>query len=904
MLLLLATSIAKAQTVTSIAISSTLPNVYRGQTATLSCIAQLSTGGTEVCPSPIYTESSGGSVLSLSGATITGYAFGSSTITATASSQTATLTINDVPPPQEPLGIVTSTQMAQGLGFNVTPDNDWEFALAKHSGATQVRFQCGWEQVEQQSAPPNNVPASPQYVLGSECTSGLTSAKNYGLSVDIVAAYGPPYHQILTVTVPAGAKAGATSFSVTFVSGVGGDTLAKLTPFIDNILSSTNSQITTINSYPGGLITAVTPTSSTTATITLASALSAALPANTTATYIINEGLYPPAANWSTTNASIIAYTNYAQYLAQQISVAGVIGEVEIWNEPPWFGDQWDNILNYYDTQPGPYSPGPLGGGLPNFGFVARLQTMTAPAGVTYNWGGTEKSGSNTLISSSSLMLSNTGSTFIEPATSVAEESLHPYGNNPEDNLWVGTWLATTTGNNDYYSANFFGVGPNFSYATQMSMLARQSNPAYGIPDNVSETGFSTEFSDVTHQARFALRQFLALEMAGVTPVNFYRLYDNTGYGMSFTDPSTEAPLQSLTAIAGLQSDISLIGYAPVAAYSSATLTQVSSWANTTGFPLDVAHIVGSTPGSTSNSELMILYQRSYTTGGAPWYNLAQPISAPVTVTMPNGMALISAINLTTRGAVATTVSGQNVTLSVSDDPVELLVESTRATQPIFLSGSTYISGSASLSQLAIGAVTYAPTDTCDNTGSSTSTSCTTSGSVTAGDALVIAAAGSIAFTSAVDSLGGTITQFTGFPVAWGSGYEWQIYCMPNAAAGQHTITLSGPANDSPAIFVMGFHGASTTTPCTPNTTASTTTNTGITAGSSVTTTVANSAVVGLSLYLTDSITAASGYTQVVSPNIGFGAEYLLAPTAGSFAPAFTLSSSAVWVETALVVNP
>jgi hypothetical protein len=74
--------------------------------------------------------------------------------------------------------------------------------------------------------------------------------------------------------------------------------------------------------------------------------------------------------------------------------------------------------------------------------------------------------------------------------------------------------------------------------------------------------------------------------------------------------------------------------------------------------------------------------------------------------------------------------------------------------------------------------------------------------------------------------------------------------------------------------------------------------------GGAVTTTLANSAVVALAQGFADSFAAESGYTQVASPNAGFGAEYAIESTPGSFTPTMTLSSSATWVQTTLVVHP
>jgi hypothetical protein len=223
--------------------------------------------------------------------------------------------------------------------------------MAAAAGATQVRFQCGWSGTENQSAPPQNVAATPRYTLPSDCVAGLASAQKYGLHPDIIAAYGPPYHAILSLAVPEGAAAGATSLNVQFVSGVGGETLSDMTTFNNSIIGANGSYLSNINSYAGALIIGVNMTSPTTATLTLASALTTALPANSTTLYTINQGLYPTPASFSPSDPSILAYTSYVAFLAQSIEAAGLTGEVEIWNEPPWAGDPWDNRVDFYDAR-------------------------------------------------------------------------------------------------------------------------------------------------------------------------------------------------------------------------------------------------------------------------------------------------------------------------------------------------------------------------------------------------------------------------------------------------------------------------------------------------------------------------------------------------------------------------
>jgi hypothetical protein len=636
--------------------------------------------------------------------TLSALAAGTSTLTATAggyspaSTEVLALAVSPAPPTPptpttpngptvttiEPLGAIPASQAVNGLGFNVTTTNNWEFQMAAAAGATHARYQCSWVSTENQTAPPANTTASPQFTLQSGCQAGLASAANYGIHSTIVAAFGSPYHQILTVTVPNGAPAGATTLNVQFATGTGGDTLASMAPFYDTILNLSQKAITNKHSYAGGLIIGVALQDSTHATLTLASGLSSSLPADGSTQYVVNEYLYPPPQTFSPTDPSVLAYTRYAEFLASKISASGVSGEVEIWNEPPWSDDPWDDRYDFYDVQPVPVSPGPKTTYLPDYGFAAAIQAQTSPAaGVTYNWGGTEKSGGSSLLNTG--MLANTGVLYQQPNSIVTTESFHPYGNNPEDSLWSQPCLEASikllpaaAGNFTY--CNLFGVGPNFAFAAQLTLIQQNINPTWGIGHNITETGFEGELGDEMHKARFVMRQFLGYQAAGVTPIEFYRLYDTSTDNFSFVNPianpdGTHSPLPAYTAIAGLMTDLAKIKQAPVTSYSASTLPVIASYSGT--YPLDTVSLVGARAGDTANSVLFAIWQRSNT--GGTWATLSSPPTAPVTISIPSGLAVAAVLNLDTRATVPYTTAGQQITFAVSDDPIEVLVEPTTA---------------------------------------------------------------------------------------------------------------------------------------------------------------------------------------------------------------------------------
>lgn len=664
----LAACSCRAASVTSVSLSASMNPIRKGTSATLSCLAKYSDGTSGTCVSPAYTENESGAVIRISGNSVLGYSVGSAIITVTVSGVSTTLAVTVSPPAQEALGIITASQVAGGLGFNVNPANDWEFRMSAAAGATFVRFQCGWSTLESQTPPPENKNQSSRYTLQSYCQSAYTSAADYKLHPIIVAGYGPPYHSIVSVTVSGGAPAGAMSLNIQFASGQGGATLHSIRPFYDAVIRSDGAQITTTHSYPGALVTAISVADSQNATITLASGLSSALPAGATL-YTINELLYPPAATTGQYDPSVSYFVQYAQFLGQSLAAAGLSGQVELWNEPPWPDDRWDVQANSYDTLPGPGSPGPQYAYLPNWGFVAALQNTLAPPGVSYIWAGTEKSGGNSVLNPQ--MQINSGVAFAEPATSVLSESFHPYSNNPEDGLWIEPCFANTTGNNDFFVCNLFGVtGGNFGLAAQEDYLLKKNNQSYGLSRNITETGFSLNTGDPTHQARFIMRQFLGYQAAGVSPITFYRLYDTSPDQLTFVDSSQNA-LPAYTAISGFMSDVAKIGNPPARPYSISTLLSIKSYSGT--FPLDFVNIVGSRAGDTSNSDILALWQRSYATGGSSWGAMSQPASTAVTVTIPAGLKIAQIIDLVTRAKVSYTYSNQQLVLPVSDNPIEVL---------------------------------------------------------------------------------------------------------------------------------------------------------------------------------------------------------------------------------------
>ncbi len=579
---------------------------------------------------------------------------------------------------QENLGAITAAKMADGLGWSVSSLNEAEFAAAAAAGATHVRFDaCEWYQVEGQSLPPNN--ASTGYSLPSGCVSGLTYAKRYGLRPTVIASYGSPYHQILTLTVNKAEAIGGTTVSVDFQAGVGGKTLSSLVYPFDYLANPSGVSITNSYSYDGALITGVSLSGPNSAVLTLASSLTANLPVGFK--LYANEILYPSPETGNPSDPSTVAYANYARYLATQIEALGMTGEVELWNEPTWGDDCWDNRRNCYDHDPGFTNELQAYG--PNYGFAAAVQGLQPVQNVTYVWAGTNKSGSADLLGPR--MKTYSGVTFNQNPALIASESLHPYGSNPEDDIWNEPCLQANPSAGQLCNTVPTSTS-NFVLTEANNIINNTSQGKTGINHSITETGASTLYMPTDHQARFAMRQYLGYMAANVSYVEFYRMYDTTapgqtGFGyITLTNNNTSyTPQQNYTALAGFMGDIATFQAQPVSNYTSSSLPSVTSYKGT--YNLDHLAIVGARKGDTSNSIAYVLWQRSYSpimcqlnVTVACWGSLPQPPAADTTVSIPSGEQVSQVINLVTRAYVPYSQTGSSVVIPVSDDPIELML--------------------------------------------------------------------------------------------------------------------------------------------------------------------------------------------------------------------------------------
>ena len=543
----------------------------------------------------------------------------------------------------EPLTSLDAPRITDGLGWNVTLTNEWEFAKVQAAGGKEVRIQFGWPSVESMTG---------TLSLTNQFKNALSWCQKYGLQPLIVAAYGPPYSNLINVTVTSATPVGSYVIPVTPVSGQ----LSSVIPPYCHVLQSNGSQIVAEGkwAYYGAIIDSVNTGAS---SITIGAATTVALPAGTTLT--IKQLLYPSVATGVATDPSLVAYARYVRYLAGQIAAYGLTGKVEVWNEPPWTHDPWDHRGAFYDTVPGGITTTS-----PNWGMLDGLLNDSPPTGVRYTWGGSHKSGFRGVMEKPMPVV-----TQAQVANAVPSGGWHPYGNTPEDHAWY-PGLLLSAGN--VFTTQLVGTNASSNFKSDRKVAANNLiNLGWTATEQVSETGLFT--ADELMKARFNLRTFLVMMCLGPAPqlerMNFYRLADVAG-GYGFINSTTQAELPSYTAMKGLMNDVAAMGVAPVS-YTTADLPTVT--APYSGyFPLTTIPVAGrSSSTDTQNSFLFMAYQRSY---GAVWTSLASPPAVPITVNLPPGTGAQAAWDLVTRQPVSFSISGSTVTYAVADNPVALKI--------------------------------------------------------------------------------------------------------------------------------------------------------------------------------------------------------------------------------------
>lgn len=546
---------------------------------------------------------------------------------------------------------VPAVELSTGLGFNVDPANPWELQMAKDAGAIEVRMQPSWSSVENMSG---------QLALPAVFKSSLSSMASLGLQPLLVAAYGPPYASLGTVTLSSAASTGQSVLHLQ-PSAV----LSQAKPNQDLILEPNKTQIVAVGhwSYGGALIAGITSN-----TLTLASPLTVNLSQG--AQLQINHVAYPPAGD-TTADPSVKAYVRYVTFLADQVASYGLTGRVEIWNEPKWTHDPWDGGIACYYSSP----PSGTSCHSPNMAFARALFDVTPPASVRFNWGGTHKTGSRSLIAGANSPIGMVP-TKAQILGSVSSESFHPYGPTPETHAWDPACLtaSTTTASNLFKNCTLSGENTGSNVKLEAFFSAQHlASDGWTIERNITELGIDT--ANDAARTRYLLRAYLTYHAMGMRRVNFYRLADGAANTQNYgiVDKTTRKPFPAYNAIKAFMGDVGSLSGAALPVQSK-DLPSVASYEGKSTWPLMVVPIVGRPDASAAgNTVLLALWQRTYLTGNVTAFeNITSPPAAVVDVHIPAALHLSGAWSLADRSPVTPYCgsTSSDIKVLVADDPV------------------------------------------------------------------------------------------------------------------------------------------------------------------------------------------------------------------------------------------
>jgi hypothetical protein len=520
------------------------------------------------------------------------------------------------------------------LGFNLvgaTADRPL-LEMVTACGASLVRFHPAWSAIENYDTGAMALPTA--------LAHSLDDCADLGLKAIVVAGYGPPFKTISRPALTADAQAGCTVLRV--------NSTAPIDPPYCHIQRYPDTQIVGEGrwAYYGGLIDSIDQAAG---TITLASATTVSLPAGTELQ--VNRLRYASLPDKDPTHPSASAFVRLCLFLANEMAARSIEGFVNIWNEPPWPHDRWDNRAAFYDVAPPEL--------VADSRLVALVRACAAsrpPTTVRYINGATDKTAGSSAITLAPALAAE------DIRDAMSWESLHPYHVNPEGQLWdpsgsdaagnwalipaeVGTNFRTLNLRADRYASDHDGVKP--------ALISTELGCAYSEPA-VAQAQAA--------KARYLVRRVLAQWGCTCPPV-IYSFSNGSSYDV--VDRATGEPYPAYLALHRLMALVAQIG-SPGPSQWVPTITGVpdSQW------PATFVSVRG------RDGAVLFAWQRTYSSSSAAssWASIATPAPIEVQVSLTPGSTIADCVNVVTGAAVLPTADAYNVTLPLTDEVVALRV--------------------------------------------------------------------------------------------------------------------------------------------------------------------------------------------------------------------------------------
>lgn len=516
------------------------------------------------------------------------------------------------------------------FGYNMvltfTTLSDIDFAAA--GGANTVRCQHGWSTAENYSTGVLTLPA-PHLASLERCAE-------LGLKPCYVAAYGPPWADIGTLTLSADAPIGTTVLSVT-------GPLATIDPPFCHVMKPNGAQIVPPGRYGyyGALIHSVDVGAG---TVTLAAATSVALVISDTLR--VNRLRYSSLVDMNPNSVSVQGFLRYATFLAQSIADAGCEGYVCIWNETVWPDDPWESPVRFYDNDSPP--PGFAAGSID--AIMAAALNAPLPDGVSFISGATDKSGGEGVVNKGVLTPTNSSAETL----AVSHEGIHDYHNNPEGHGWDPAQVVA----GQYVALHPVDDPTNFRHLAFVSDDFRRVN-GFGPRPMATECG--SFLTDDTRQAVYLLRRVISHWGMGVESL-IYTLNDGN-YPFDVAPGLVARP--SYTALKNLHDLVERMD----GSYPSvpSAVPTILGWADDDIPPMTVGIY-----GSRGHAVLFAWQRTSTPSASSGWETLTTPAPLELELFRPAGTQIAEAIRVRTGDVVAYSATATKITVDIDDDPIAI----------------------------------------------------------------------------------------------------------------------------------------------------------------------------------------------------------------------------------------
>jgi hypothetical protein len=397
-----------------------------------------------------------------------------------------------------------------GINLGSQAFSRWAYELAVQQGVTEIRWQFGWEFAE----PDVDSPGVYSGVSLPIVTKALKWCTELKLRPLIVAGYGPARKKVMDVHINGEHPVGSTILSVD--EDLSGFDLDFGSHFVGSVGVGLGKA-----SYYGGVIVNVS-----TNTIELGAATTGIISDGTI--FPINKLMYGAISTDSGTDTSAVAFANYAHALAMAISEnCPDGGAIELWNEPPWNGDSWDELSRFFDN---PAAHGVAQWGVLLSPITKAVAGMTWPENVEVYSSANNKTGGHSALN----VLSK------EELFPIVADTYHPYDIEPEV-YWWGRG-PTCVGTN-------FGLGYRNVIGTSSFAAGAKLGDSVGFRRRITECGYGGVHSDpdwIEGMKSYSIRKIIGALSMGFEMINFYSLTD-APYPMS--DPTTHQSYLSLLRI-------------------------------------------------------------------------------------------------------------------------------------------------------------------------------------------------------------------------------------------------------------------------------------------------------------------------------------------------------------------